>query len=127
MFTSCFASLKSLAPGLEPVAISQGIPYWFKGRRELRLAPSWEMLQQMTAREYDAAFAKMLKGLDPQALFDELGESACLLCWEQPGIKCHRRLVAEWFERSLGIVVPEIGFRRAACAAYAELPPKKPR
>jgi len=38
-----------------------------------------------------------------------LGEDAILLCWENSGVFCHRRLVAEWFEEELGVSVPEVG------------------
>jgi hypothetical protein len=127
MFTSCFARLKTISAGLEPVGISRGIPRWFKGRRELRLAPSWAMLQQMTKAEYDDHFARLLAKLDPRELYDSLGANAVLLCWEAPGVRCHRRRAAEWFEESLGVKVPEVGFKRSQCACYSELPPKPGR
>jgi hypothetical protein len=124
VFTSCFGRLKQLPPGLEPVAISIGVPRWYRGRRELRLAPSWKMLQ-MTKTDYDRHFARQLARLDPRELYDSLGPTAVLLCWEAPGVRCHRRKVAEWFEASLKVKVPELGFDRSACPAFAELPPKR--
>lgn len=36
------------------------------------------------------------------------GPDVVLLCYEKPGQFCHRRLVAEWFEQELGLVVPEL-------------------
>jgi len=116
MFTSYFANLKKIAAehtDLEPVAISVGIPKWFKGRRELRLAPTWAMLK-MSSEDYDRHFATILAGLDPAQLAHDLGDRAVLLCWERPGEPCHRRDVAEWLEQALAIVVPELGIDRAA-------------
>jgi hypothetical protein len=124
VFTSNFARLKQIPAGLEPVAISQGVPRWFRGRRELRLAPSWAMLK-MTAPEYDEHFAALLAKLDPEKLYHELGDRAVLLCWEAPGVRCHRHRVAEWFEEALGVKVPEVGLKRSQCLCYAELPPKR--
>jgi uncharacterized protein (DUF488 family) len=49
-----------------------------------------------------------LDKLDPQKVFDDLGEDAILLCWEAPCQFCHRRLVAEWLEKHLGVNVPEL-------------------
>ncbi len=35
-----------------------------------------------------------------------------LLCWERPPFSetvwCHRRMVAAWLERELGLIVPEV-------------------
>lgn len=110
MHTSCFANLKKFLarrPDLEPVAISVGIPVWYKGRRELRLAPTRKMLT-MPAAKYDPLFAAILAKLDPAQLAHDLGDNAVLLCWEKPGERCHRRLVADWFEQHLGLVVPEL-------------------
>src|SRR5262245_48663559 len=119
MLTSCFGRLRHIPPGLEAVAISRGIPRWFRGRRELRLAPSWAMLYLPSKEEYDERFARLLARLDPRELYDALGESAVLLCWEAPGIRCHRRWVASWLEDALKIEVPELGFARADCPAFS--------
>jgi hypothetical protein len=72
--------------------------------------------------DYDRAFAAQLAGLDPQAVYDLLGENAVLLCWEAPGEGCHRRIVAEWLEAALVTEVPEFGFPRDQTPTYAETP-----
>jgi hypothetical protein len=111
MFTSCFRLAKQIPAGLEPVAVSIGIPKWYTGRRELRLAPTRAMLK-MPAAEYDRLFAERLASLDPADVAQDLGANAVLLCWEKPGQACHRRIAAEWLEHHLGIVVPELGVDR---------------
>ena len=62
---------------------------------------------------YDATLARM----DPKQVWNELHEMAggrepVLLCFERPPLVvpdnwCHRRMVADWFERELGDVVEE--------------------
>jgi hypothetical protein len=121
MFTSYFANLKKLPADLVPVSIARGSPRGFTGKKELRLAPTWAMLK-LSKTEYDARFAELLTQLDPAELYAALGENAVLLCWEKPGQACHRRLVAEWLERHLGLEVPEFGFARLACPAYDAMP-----
>jgi hypothetical protein len=121
MFTSYFANAKKLPPDLVPVSIARGSPRGFAGRKELRLAPTWAMLK-MTKPDYDARFAEMLAKLDPAEVYHLLGENAVLLCWEKPGDACHRRLVAEWLERHLGIEVPEFGLARLSSLPYDEMP-----
>ena len=49
----------------------------------------------------------VLSNLDPAKVYADLSD-AILLCWERPGEDCHRRLVAEWIESSLGVKVPEM-------------------
>jgi len=114
VWTSCFSRVRLLpkpdlfTAGIEPVAISRGIPRWFKGRREWRLAPAREKLWIPDA-EFVTYYDDLLAALDPRQLWEELtaGGPVCLLCWEQPGEPCHRRDVAVWFERHLGVAVPE--------------------
>ncbi len=120
MFTSYFANVKKLPPDLVPVSIARGSPRGFAGKKELRLAPTWAMLK-MTKEDYDARFADILAKLDAAEIYQALGVNAVVLCWEKPGDACHRRLVAEWLERHLGIEVPEFGFERIACPGYAEM------
>lgn len=123
MFTSNFARIRRFPPELRPVAISIGIPRWYKGDRELRLAPTRESLPWHRGL-FDPFYNSLLAELDPEALYAELGDNAVVLCWESPNIWCHRRRVAEWFEEALGVVVPEFGFERAAILPYKDMPPK---
>ncbi|MCL6442574.1 MAG: DUF488 domain-containing protein, partial [Alicyclobacillus sp.] len=50
--------------------------------------------------------------------YEELGENAVLLCYEKHNDWCHRRMVADWFEKELGVVVPELGFDRSETLPY---------
>ena len=67
---------------------------------------------------YVVRYQEILARHDPQETWDRLhqlagGEEPVLLCWEdlkQEGKWCHRRMVAEWFQTELGILVPELGF-----------------
>jgi hypothetical protein len=111
MWTSCFSRVKLLPKELRPVAISRGIPGWFRKDREMRLAPARDMLRAPPA-EFDRYYDALLAALAPRDLFDALGDNAVLLCWEKPGLPCHRRSVAEWLEFHLGVVVPEWGYGR---------------
>jgi hypothetical protein len=39
-------------------------------------------------------------------------------------VRCHQRLVAEWLEEKLGIVVPELGRERSESVPFAKQPSK---
>ncbi len=123
MFTSNFARIKRLPAELRPVSISIKPPYWYRKDKELQLAPTVAMLG-MTAEEYNIEYDAILAKLDPKDIFESLGDNAVLLCFESPNVCCHRRRVAEWFETSLGIVVPEYGFERHEILAYLDQPSK---
>lgn len=94
------------------VAISVGVPRWFRGRRYPALAPDREWLR-VDPEKYMRLYAERLRGLDARRVVADLGEDAILLCWEAPGKFCHRRLVAEWIERETGIVVAEAPIEEA--------------
>lgn len=113
MRTSYFANREAVSSP-QAVAICLSPPRWFKGRVYGALAPSWELLnaykeKRIGDREYEGIYANdVLSRLDPEEVFRELGPDAVLLCWEAPDKFCHRRLVAEWLEKNLGIEVPEM-------------------
>ncbi len=106
MFTSYFwrFHLKD-DPNLVSIALKS--PEWFKGRRYQALAPRSNMLK-LGEEEYRQKYQAILKRLNPVKVYEDLGPDAVLLCWEQPGEFCHRRLVAEWLEKHLGVEVPEL-------------------
>lgn len=95
------------------VSIAAKAPDGFKGRQYKKLAPKYWFFKRYK-EDGDKKFyteqyyIEVLNHLDPQEVFEELGENAVLLCWEGPNKFCHRRLVAEWLERSLGVKVSEI-------------------
>lgn len=91
------------------VAISQGIPRWYKGRRYMKLAPSWDLIKIKDQNIYRRLYyEEVLSKLDPHQVYEDLGgPDAIMLCWESPGKFCHRRIVAEWMGNALGITIDE--------------------
>lgn len=89
------------------VSIALKTPAWFQGRTYPALAPRLDMLP-MEEEDYLPEYQKILYKLDPRQVYEDLGPDAILLCWERPGAFCHRRLVARWLEKNLGVEVPEL-------------------
>lgn len=122
VFTSHYGALAAIRPPMTAVSISRGKPRWLKGswlahlppgvtgRVDIRLAPTAAALKA-SRDEYNRSFSTILRSLDPAIVYQELGD-AVLLCFCKPGEFCHRRLVAEWFEARLGVIVPELGVPR---------------
>ncbi|WP_212031238.1 DUF488 family protein [Cytobacillus depressus] len=119
IYTSYYANVKKLSPEMVPIGISQGNNKWFKGQYMKELAPTWPMLK-MNQEDYDKEFFKILSKLDAREIYDNLPDNAVLLCYEKFNDKCHRRAVAEWLEKELGIEVCEYGLKREESFPYAE-------
>ncbi len=124
MQTSYFGNVRNIPEGCEPVGIARGNPRGYRGRSYKGLAPARAMLKLPRA-EYDAQFDAILAQLDPQQTYADLGENAVLLCWEAPGVWCHRRRVTEWLEAALGVEIPELGELRNETLPYDEMPAAK--
>lgn len=61
----------------------------------------------ITKEQYEKLYREnVLSKLDPKKIY-EMFKNNVLLCWEEPGEFCHRRIVAAWIEENLGIDVPE--------------------
>jgi len=108
MRTSCFRVFQGQVGG---VSISIKPAPGFTGATYPQLFPKWHFLKQYKSDKneevYTNAFYKeVLDQLDPQQVYEDL-KYKTLLCWEDPGKFCHRRLVAKWIENKLGIIVPE--------------------
>ena len=88
------------------VAISAGVPGWFRGRRCWTLTPPWRIVRG-PREDAERWWLERLAALDPHQVARELGDHAILLCWEDPGKFCHRHLVANWLRKS-GFEVSEI-------------------
>jgi uncharacterized protein (DUF488 family) len=112
IFTSYFGNLKDLIKAnLHPIGIAISQPKWYKGTNFKNLAPKYEMINWPEDR-YTPEFKKILLNQNAKLVFDQMrsfsgGKDVVLLCYEMPGQFCHRRLVAEWFEKELGIEVKE--------------------
>jgi uncharacterized protein YeaO (DUF488 family) len=96
------------------VSIARETPAGFRGTICKKLAPDSQLFREFKAGLIsEEAFVKryyreVLKDLDPQEIYDELGDNAVLLCWEPKGQFCHRRLFATWLEIMLGIEILEL-------------------
>lgn len=114
MQTSYFAIYKNS----DGVSIALKTPFWFAGPRYPQLAPTpallsdYKAIYTKTPKEavemYTLRYRKeTLDALNPEKVFREL-EDKVILCYERSSDFCHRRLVADWIEQSLGVEVPEI-------------------
>lgn len=102
------------------IAISRSVPlHTPKGYRVARwLAPprEWHHLPRV---EFATKYVSMLEVIGAATIWDQLhalagGAEPHLLCWERLHRRaewCHRRMVAEFIERELAVVVPEVGQR----------------
>ena len=108
----------------DAVAISQGVPRFYGGKRYMPLAPPRWLLKSKDPELFDREYLKQLDSLDARQVAEELGPNAILLYWESFNVRCHRRLAAEWLEEKLGIVVPELGHERSESMPFSEQPSK---
>ena len=95
-------------------AISKKPPDWYTGKCLPQLAPTWELLkaykqEEITQQDYAEVYIALLKkrNFTPQRILDALPDNSRLLCYEKIGDFCHRRVLATWIEKEIGIVVPE--------------------
>lgn len=115
MYTSYFANLKNVR---SPLSISGRASDWYEGPQYKVLAPKYDFFLAYKNGEIDSAgytkqFNKrVLAPLDPEEVYTSLitkyGAEVTLLCYERPGEFCHRCLVADWFEKHLGVKVLEL-------------------
>ena len=104
----------------QAVAISQGLPRGWQGRRYKPLAPPWKLVKLTDSQEFIRRYrAEVLDKLDPRQVLQDLGgDDLIMLCWEAPGEFCHRRVVAVWLRKELGITVEEFDPKLRRHAAW---------
>lgn len=78
--------------------------FWWKDWEELRDKVSFYDSIMFYMNKY---YETVLSQLDPKQVYDEL-EGRILLCFENSDEFCHRHIVAEWLELSLGVKVSEV-------------------
>lgn len=116
MKTGCYFTYQ----GEGRIAISRGIPRGLRAGYSIcrALAPGSWYRSCSSIKEYRNLYmAEILGKLDAHEMWNRLHEIAgvhepVLLCYERPPFDevrnyCHRRMVADWFERELGYEVPE--------------------
>lgn len=99
---------------INAVSIARSAPKFYKGKVYKKLAPPWWLVNKYKKdgdKEFYIAqyYESVLDKLDPQTIYNELGDDAVLLCWEPVGAFCHRRIVSEWFFDNFKIVIYEVG------------------
>lgn len=116
IYTSYFGNKKKLEElGIMPISICLYPPKWFNGIRIKSVAPTSSILfakNQTTERYVERFKDEVLSKVNPHQLFENLksicgGKDVALCCFEKPEEFCHRHIVAEWLNKSLGIDVEE--------------------
>ena len=115
MFTGYFALVKKYPQNLRFISIARFNRFW-KGEKYISLAPPPELLKIEDEKLYTQLYyERVLKLLDPEKVYADLGENTVLLCFEKwADVKvgktfCHRRIVAKWFEDNIpGLKVDEV-------------------
>jgi len=95
------------------VSIAAKCPDWYKGREYKKLAPKYWFFKKYKEdgdeEFYTEQYKKeVLDKLDPEVVFNELGETSIIICWEPYNKFCHRFIVAEWLSKELGIKIKEV-------------------
>ena len=133
IYTSYFANLKNIeAAGIYPVAICCKVPKFFINPNMCSVAPTDSILfeyknSQQTEEDWlhykERYYNEVLVAyrFHPEYFIDRLeyfsgGGDVCLLCYEKPEDRCHRHLLAEWFNEKM----PELNIEE-----YPVYPKKK--
>lgn len=123
IFTASFNKLHRLTDYYQ-LAISNGLPLWFKGGRYKALRPSYEFVKLLKAAQQSEMtpedielfssdyYEEVLSKLDPQAVYDELmqqaqGKPVVLLSQEDSEEFSIRHVVRAWLLQA-GIDCQEI-------------------
>lgn len=115
IYTSYFGNLKKLgADKIVPIGVALYTPKWYSGPELKVLAPRGYMLaKNISEQQYTQMYVNhVLSALAPNHVLNLIsqisgGRDCALLCYEKPGDFCHRRLIADWLQKGLGITVDE--------------------
>ena len=97
----------------QAVAISLGVPRGWRGARCIVLAPPRPLIKIMDPETFIPLYkAKVLDKLHPHKIIEDLGgDNFIMCCWEDPGVFCHRRVVAAWMQKHTGVLVKELDLK----------------
>lgn len=108
MKTGTFRTYK----GDNGVAICLYPPLDYNGAQFPRLAPDRKTFFAKKAgdideKEYEKQYRELvLSKLNPKDIY-QMFQKSVLLCWEDAGDFCHRRIVADWIKEELGLEISE--------------------
>jgi len=111
IYTSYFGNLKNI-PLEKCMAVSRGIPDFYRGERWDLLAPPWYMARRdckLTNDEWEREYYSKLEKLNPEEVAKKL-DGRVILCWETPFQVCHRHYIINWLrQKGLDIESAEWG------------------
>lgn len=105
IFTGNFANVKKYREaGLETISIARFNRY-YSGKKYELLAPPAEIIHIGEKEYIPLYFSRVLNNLTQEKVISDLtklseGKDVILLCYEKSGDFCHRRLVADWLEKT---------------------------
>ncbi len=112
IFTSYFGNLSKIKKEITPVSIAGKCPSFYKGYEYKILAPKYSFWKDykdglINEKGYtDQYYLQVLNNLNPDLIYKTLisnyGPSFVLLCYESPTDFCHRHIVREWLNNSIG-------------------------
>ena len=94
------------------VAICLYPPIYWEGMQFPALAPTKSIFYdkksgKIDEKEYERRYrAEVLLKLNPQHIYN-MFKNNVLLCWEEPGKFCHRRIVVKWLNETIKVIVDE--------------------
>lgn len=116
MYTGYFGKMKSYPKDKEYryVSIARFNKFW-SGEEYKKLTPPASIIKIEDKELYTKLYyEQVLNNLNPQEVYNELGDNAVMLCYEkyadieQGKTFCHRHIVAKWLEEKLGVEVKEL-------------------
>ena len=90
----------------EPFAPSRRLLTWWR-RPGVRTSEDEEVYEREYISQLETAGVEDIKALLENKVADE-NDTVILLCHEEPGEFCHRRLFARWWEEKTGQEIPEL-------------------
>lgn len=107
IYTCSFSSVNKHVGVHKQVSIAISQPKDFKGVRYTKLMPPWILLESYkngntTVEEYEEIYKEqILSQLNPIEVYEDL-KGKVLCCWEGKTSFCHRKLVLDWLEKTIG-------------------------
>lgn len=110
IYTSYFAKINNLPDTIIPISIAGKAPDEYRGLQYKKLAPKIDFFQKWKETKDNDYYIthyneEVLNKLNSHMVISELykmtgGKDFALTCYEKPGDFCHRKLIAEWLEKS---------------------------